>query len=677
MEVFRQTAVGKHKRKHNKQINMKKHKPNYTVIILTFIFVLFWNKGYSSNYYVSNDGNDSANGTSPGTAWKTISHVNSMTFNPGDSILFERGGLWRDELTEISSYGGIITVTESGTPEKYITFGTYGTGKRPRLYGSVASSSFTKISENIYRCDDSIRYDPWNLPTYGQGTWRASIFFKMNDSTTWGDSCVTTSIADLDYNYKWHYQNDSLYFYYDGNITDIDSIEITQKSVGFDVRGGYITIDGFELRYFQHALIGCGTYPETRVDGLNVRNCYLAYSGVREGLVGYGTNLHHSNMLIENNIVHDNGRRNLSFNITAQTGIGCVMRDVIIQNNHCFNGWHTVGVDMSTQGTIHTVRNITIRNNIFYEDPDVNKIKYGVTMNFLENNGDPEDYDSLFFYNNCILNAAGVGLHLTRTGTTFVCNNTFVAYPFSYSGAVTMVSYKGLGSKITHMNNISFIHPTTYGLHINIGGDVKGRDRVTWDTVDYNLTYIGYDGNYYLTHSPSTWAQDNYKQSEWDEITAYGWETHSLVPPQYPHFVDSLYSGKIKASSPAIGKGKAISWITTDIEGTPRDPLKPDIGAYEYKPNNPTKIEPTTSINDILCIFPNPASNSLTVKLSDKSHSSYNIQLYNIQGIKVYESGYTNNDKQIIDITNFSHGVYFIKLFSDDLELKTVKIIIQ
>jgi len=42
-----------------------------------------------TTYYVSPSGNDDNSGTSPSEAWKTIDKVNSVTFSPGDSILFE------------------------------------------------------------------------------------------------------------------------------------------------------------------------------------------------------------------------------------------------------------------------------------------------------------------------------------------------------------------------------------------------------------------------------------------------------------------------------------------------------------------------------------------------------------------------------------------------------------
>ena len=51
-----------------------------------------------ASYYVSNLGSDLNSGTSPSSPWQTIAHVNAQSFNPGDSIFFEAGGLWREQL---------------------------------------------------------------------------------------------------------------------------------------------------------------------------------------------------------------------------------------------------------------------------------------------------------------------------------------------------------------------------------------------------------------------------------------------------------------------------------------------------------------------------------------------------------------------------------------------------
>jgi hypothetical protein len=97
-------------------------------------------KASGTTYYVDNcvvTGNDSNNGTSTSTPWLTIAHVNSYSFNPGDTILFRSGCTWREALTP----------GQSGTAGNPITFGAYGSGANPIISGANVFSSWT--SEGI------------------------------------------------------------------------------------------------------------------------------------------------------------------------------------------------------------------------------------------------------------------------------------------------------------------------------------------------------------------------------------------------------------------------------------------------------------------------------------------------------------------------------------------------
>jgi hypothetical protein len=48
---------------------------------------------------------------------------------------------------------------------------------------------------------------------------------------------------------------------------------------------------------------------------------------------------------------------------------------------------------------------------------------------------------------------------------------------------------------------------------------------------------------------------------------------------------------RLKAGSPAIGMGVPLAEVRTDIDGRPRDPVRPSIGAYEYS-GSPTDGPP-------------------------------------------------------------------------------------
>jgi len=79
-------------------------------------------------YYVdASAGNDSNDGKSPTTAWRTIAKVNASSFSAGDLVLFNRGCIWREMLAPPSS-------GSAGNP---ITFGPTAQGPTPLLAGQI------------------------------------------------------------------------------------------------------------------------------------------------------------------------------------------------------------------------------------------------------------------------------------------------------------------------------------------------------------------------------------------------------------------------------------------------------------------------------------------------------------------------------------------------------------
>jgi parallel beta-helix repeat protein len=113
-------------------------------ISIFFIVLLFslYSACWAANYYVDvTNGNDSNNGLSETTAWKTIAKVNASKFNPGDQILFKRGNVWREQLT----------IPSSGAAGQPVIFGAYGSGDKPVIKSfpvRVVGKDFV-IIENI------------------------------------------------------------------------------------------------------------------------------------------------------------------------------------------------------------------------------------------------------------------------------------------------------------------------------------------------------------------------------------------------------------------------------------------------------------------------------------------------------------------------------------------------
>jgi hypothetical protein len=110
-------------------------------LLFAFVFILAAAPLLAGTaYYVdAANGSDANNGTSPATPWKTINKVNTSVFVPGDSILFKRGGTWRETLTPPSH----------GASGNNITFGAYGSGDLPKLDGTGLANCLTSNKDYI------------------------------------------------------------------------------------------------------------------------------------------------------------------------------------------------------------------------------------------------------------------------------------------------------------------------------------------------------------------------------------------------------------------------------------------------------------------------------------------------------------------------------------------------
>lgn len=96
------------------------------------------------SFYVSVDGDDSNDGRTIASAWKTLAKVNSVNFAPGDFVLFKRGGVWRESLRPQTS----------GSLNHPISFQDYGdsSAAKPKFLGSIilTNSQFQSLGNGIF-----------------------------------------------------------------------------------------------------------------------------------------------------------------------------------------------------------------------------------------------------------------------------------------------------------------------------------------------------------------------------------------------------------------------------------------------------------------------------------------------------------------------------------------------
>jgi len=112
----------------------------YHSALLLLLFLPF--RVFSTNYYISNNGNDQQAGTSPAAAWKTIDRLNQAArlFRAGDCILFQRG----------QRFHGTIRILASGSKDHPIVFGAYGSGNKPIITGLTNAEGWTLHANGIW-----------------------------------------------------------------------------------------------------------------------------------------------------------------------------------------------------------------------------------------------------------------------------------------------------------------------------------------------------------------------------------------------------------------------------------------------------------------------------------------------------------------------------------------------
>jgi hypothetical protein len=94
----------------------------------------------ATTYYLSSSlGNNNYDGKSTAFPWRTIAKINSVALQPGDSVCFKRGDLFR----------GHLVVNGSGTLADPILITAYGAGAQPIITGEVGASGGGDYQEAI------------------------------------------------------------------------------------------------------------------------------------------------------------------------------------------------------------------------------------------------------------------------------------------------------------------------------------------------------------------------------------------------------------------------------------------------------------------------------------------------------------------------------------------------
>ncbi|MBW8048931.1 MAG: S8 family serine peptidase [Cytophagales bacterium] len=204
------------------------------------------------------------------------------------------------------------------------------------------------------------------------------------------------------------------------------------------------------------------------------------------------------------------------------------------------------------------------------------------------------------------------------------------------------------------------------------------QNRASWDAAN-NLGYVYssqvnglYGGIKLLTSgAPAYWAIDNDSA-----VAGNPWGIYDAFTDAEKYQSLSSAIGRTDAGIPGTGEdvshvvgtgpftlsvGDSVVVAFALIGGDSLQDIQNSAVAADIMYNNPLTIPLPVVTNDQIKIIPNPTDGILKV-LFNESVTNGTLVIYNIIGEKVMEFNFRDKNEQIVDISTFNDGVYFVRI---------------
>ena len=159
------------------------------ITFIIFSFFLFTNTNAQVYYVSSSQGSDLNDGLSIQSPFQSIEKLNSMQFNPGDSIYFKSGDYWE----------GMFWLKGSGSLNQPITVDVYGGNNRPIINGYGYQASILVFNDQHIHINGLELYNSYyHLDSTIETTISAQTpnFFSNGPNTTWTNVYTACEIGD-------------------------------------------------------------------------------------------------------------------------------------------------------------------------------------------------------------------------------------------------------------------------------------------------------------------------------------------------------------------------------------------------------------------------------------------------------------------------------------------------
>jgi len=614
-----------------------------------------------TTYYIdATSGNDTDNGTTTASAWKTINKVNQQTFSPGDSILFKRNETWNDDRLYIEN-----TVGTSLSP---IVYAAYGSGVKP-VITSVVPQSHTWISSatNIWKSTTPPAEHPERLLIDNTEQLRANIMSELDGV-----------------NYFWFYDTTNLELYIHATANP-NSLVISYSTdfpliIGgsnyihihdMDFQGGWTAIYITSLsknillknltigKYSREGIIIASdeNIPAEFPENITVDNCTIDaffafdYSNapIYTGSYDRGSSDGYRANQLVNGVIKNSYFKNWGH---ASFGLeGADITNVSIHNNIftsldiCYGG--RMGVDDASYCEVYNneIVNTSVQsqlngqNNHYHHNIFKNTTNTPLVTDVIDAAIELQGYSESVVINNIyehniILNSEGPGFRISGNNDHEIYNNTIRNNIFYNCGSVANdISIKVETDLYQDSHDNLFLNNLAY--NSNTAQTYNFRDTL-YNIANFNA-HNGTDG-YVITNN--IFGDPLLQDLANDDF-------HLLI------------------NSPCINAGTTtLAAIDYDGNGIPYNSTASDIGLYEFQ--GPTNIESYNN-SSVLTIAPNPAADFISITIANHSKIE-SIHIYDTNGKRILSSA---NPNQKIDVSELALGVYLIQVNTKNKSLFT------
>ncbi len=577
----------------------------------------------AATYYIDAAlGNDVNSGQSVSEPWKSVSRVNVLSLNPGDTVLFNRGQVWREKL-DVPSSGA------SGNP---IVFGAFGQGSLPLFLGSrnydspdmwkpegsphcwtTADNTFTYLVGQVYFNTDS---NTLSAGRAGPGT----TFPRF--------ASIGAMSANQDF--FWDQARNRLVVYHpEGNpAISSNGLEITCQDTASDGRvelsgKSHITIQDLAVKYTNsHAIL-----IHDNSSNVTVTNCNLSYFGGigQTARLGNGIDIQNAhdisvtnctvdqgmdegitleavrandeiyNIAISDNTVSRCGSVGIDVIILRESTSGARIHDVIISNNTVYDigkGWSGVSPNAYWCPSISLSNAYTTGSKSLYDISVSGNNLYGSHKAGLYVKRTNENVE---ITKNRIHDHAAQGIYIEEGAT-----NCRVAYNLIYKNMRSGIgTAAGANGNLNIFNNIFYNNGNASyaGVRVEPTGTAVLKNNIFYSdtlapggaayllSISSNAGVVTLHNNCYYGTSPQilSWKGSNFSLQQFDNYkAAAGQDALSIAAD--PGFNNALQEDfSIKKDSVCLDAGMPVG-LDRDFKGT-AVPQKNqvDIGAFEIK----------------------------------------------------------------------------------------------